>query len=146
MQKTGAEDNSKDSAVELGSATDSLGRRDLFKKLGVGASAAIAGLLVSQAVQAQEGARAQGPGPATGPLAPDTGGGLQDWPLIRESHYVPSSVQPGYTTFAGPGWVNKSGRAFGNGPMDECSRRLAEYTSSFQVNYTDGFLEAFNYL
>jgi 2-methylcitrate dehydratase len=30
--------------------------------------------------------------------------------------------------------------------MDECSRRLVEYASSYHVNYTDGFLEAFNYL
>lgn len=147
MHKIEGDGSTKDSDVELGSAPSGLGRRDMFKKIGAGAGVAIAGLLVSHATLAQEaGQRSQAPGPASGPLAPDTGGGLQDWPLIRESYYIPSSGQPGFTTFAGPGWVNKSGRAFGNGPMDECSRRLVEYTSSFHVDYTDGFLEAFNYL
>lgn len=132
---------------ELSSALDGLGRRDLFKRIGAGAGVAIAGLLVSQAGQAQEGGQqSQAPERANGPLAADTGGGLQDWPQIRESRYIPSSGQAGFTTFAGPGWVNNSGRAFGNGPMDECSRRLVEYASSYHVNYTDGFLEAFDYL
>jgi len=27
----------------------------------------------------------------------------------------------GYTVYTGAGWVNNSGRASGNGPMDECS-------------------------
>lgn len=147
MQETGGEGKPKDD-VEVGAAQENLGRRDLFKRLGVGAGVAITGLVVSQVAQAQEGGQSsQAPGPATGPLAaPDTGGGLAGWPPIRESQFIPSSGQVGFTTFASPGWVNKSGRAFGNGPMDECSRRLVEYASSFHVNYTDEFLEAFNYL
>lgn len=148
MRKIEEDGSPEHSDPEPASAAHGLGRRDLFKRIGVGAGAAVAGLLISQATPAQEaGLPGQAPGPATGPLAaPTTGGGLAGWPQIRESEYIPSSGQAGYTTFAGPGWLNKSGRAFGNGPMDECSRRLVEYASSYHVDYTDAFLEAFNYL
>src|SRR4029077_17466608 len=66
---------------------------------------------------------------------------------IAESEEVITTVQPGYVTKTGPGWVNSSGRASGNGPMDECSRRIVEWVHGFsESDLTDSCIETINYL
>ena len=117
-------------------------RRRLIK-LGVSAGVAAAGMLTAaQNASGQNGQQ----GRALGPLAPASTDNDQKWPDIVESEQMVTSGQTGYQMFSGPGWVNNSGRAFGNGPMDECSRRIVEWVSSYQLDATDSFLEAFNYL
>ena len=118
-----------------------IGRRKLMK-LGVSAGVAAAGALAAQSAlgQGQQGGR------LSGPLAPTSTDGVQKWPEIVESGEMVTSDQVGFDMYSGPGWVNNSGRAFGNGPMDECTRRIVEWVSSYQLNPTDAFLEAFNYL
>jgi 2-methylcitrate dehydratase len=85
-------------------------------------------------------------GRMSGSLAPASSDSVQKWPEIAESEQMVTSDQVGFEMSSGPGWVNNSGRAFGNGPMDECSRRIVEWVNSYQLNPTDSFLEAFNYL
>ncbi len=121
-----------------------LGRRDLMK-LGVGAGVTVAGMLTAPGVFAQQGPPASEL--PTGPLAPAPQQNVQHWPEIRESDQVLSSVGTGYTTSTGPGWVNNSGRASGNGPMDECSRRIVEWVHSYsESDLTDSLVETMNYL
>jgi 2-methylcitrate dehydratase len=49
--------------------------------------------------------------------------------------------------YTGAGWVNNSGRASGNGPMDECSRRIVEWVDSYSASkMTDKLTEALNTL
>jgi 2-methylcitrate dehydratase len=116
-----------------------LGRRDLMK-LSVGAGLAVS-MLKAPAASAQ-----QGPTP-TGGLAEAPSQNIQHWPDIRESEQVVATTQPGYTVWTGPGWVNNSGRASGNGPMDECSRRIVEFVSSYsESKLTDKLVETINYL
>ena len=103
-----------------------LDRRDLMK-LGVGAGVAVAGILAAQTTaSAQQGAQPAPISPQS-PLAPRNHGQLQIWPDIRESQEVSATTQIGYTVYTGPGWKNNSNRANGNGPMDECSRRIVEW-------------------
>jgi 2-methylcitrate dehydratase len=72
---------------------------------------------------------------------------VQRWPEIRESQQVAASTQTGYTVSTGPGWVNRSGRASGNGPMDECSRRIVEFVDSYsESKLTNSLVETINYL
>ena len=135
----------------------SLGRRDLMK-LGVGAgvamaipTSAVAAAQQGEATPAQSGAaaaprapRAESMGP-TGPLQPVPM--VQQWPEIAESAYVVTSTTPGYTTHTGAGWVNNSGRHSGNGPMDEVTRRLVEFTANFsEAKMTPSVITALNYL
>src|ERR1700693_4575825 len=116
----------------------SLGRRDLMK-LGVGAG--VVTMLKSPAA-AQEA-----PVPPTAGLAEASSQNVQRWPDIRESEQVVATTQPGYAVSTVPGWVNKSGRASGNGPMDECSRRIVEFVSSYSDSkLTDQLVEEINYL
>ena len=116
-----------------------LGRRDLMK-LGVGAGLAITALKPAAAT-------AQTPGLPTGGLDEAPKVNLQRWPDIRESKQITASAQTGYTVSTGPGWVNNSGRASGNGPMDECTRRIVEFVSSYsESKLTDSLVEAINYL
>ena len=121
-----------------------LARRDLIK-LGVGAGAAAAGMLKAPAIFAQQ---AQQPPPApTGGLDQPPSLRVQHFPDITESQEVITTVQPGYITKTGPGWVNNSGRAFGNGPMDECSRRIVEWVHGFsESDLTPSCLETINFL
>ena len=117
----------------------SLGRRDLMK-LGVGAGAAMT--MLKAPAHAQEAQV-----PPTGGLDEAPKQNVQRWPDIRESEQVVATTQPGYAVSTGPGWVNKSGRAFGNGPMDECSRRIVEFVSSYsESKLTDKLVETINYL
>ena len=94
-----------------------LDRRDLMK-LGVGAGIAMT-VLKPPAASAQQAQL-----PPTGGLEEAPKQNVQHWPDIRESGQVTATTQTGYTVRTGPGWVNNSGRASGNGPMDECSRRI----------------------
>ncbi len=116
-------------------------RRKLIK-LGVSAGVAAAGVLAAQSAmgQGQQGGR------MSGPLAPTSTDGVQKWPEIVESGEMVTADQVGFDMYSGPGWVNNSGRAFGNGPMDECTKRIVEWVSSYQLKPTDAFLEAFNFL
>jgi len=114
----------KNSADELGLG---LGRREMIRKMGLGAGVAAAAMFNSEIASAQQAA------PATNPLGQQStrGDGTQHWPDIRESEMVPASVQTGYTVSSGPGWVNNSGRASGNGPMDESTRRIVEWVHAY---------------
>ena len=47
---------------------------------------------------------------------------------------MPASTLPGYTVHTGPGWVNNSGRAFGNGPMDETTQRMIDFVDWYDAN------------
>ena len=98
----------------VGAQARSLGRRDLVK-LGLGAGVAMT-VLKAQA-PAQQGQ--QPPMPPTAGLAEASSQNVQRWPDISKSEQVAATTQTGYTVWTGPGWVNNSGRASGNGPMDE---------------------------
>ena len=116
-----------------------LGRRDLMK-LGLGAGLAVTSLEPTAA-------SAQTPGLPTGGLDEASKQNLQRWPDIRESKQVVASAQNGYTVSTGPGWVNNSGRASGNGPMDECTRRIVEFVSRYsESKLTDSLVQTINYL
>lgn len=122
----------------VGSGVRSLGRRGLIK-LGVGTGVALTAL---KPLKAQ-----QPPAQPTGGLGQASSQNVQRWPDIQESREVTASVQTGYAVSTGPGWVNNSGRAAGNGPMDECSRRIVEFVSSYsESKLTDSLVEAINYL
>ena len=113
----------------------SLGRRDLMK-LSVGAGVAVAGILSAQTASAQQGGRNASQAP-TGTLAPPSAyeaTELQHFPKIAGSKAVVASVDTGWYLKTGPGWVNNSGRASGNGPMDETSRRLVEWVHKFSFS------------
>ena len=120
-----------------------MNRRKLIK-LGVGAGIGAVGILAAESAVAQGQGGLQGR--AMGPLAPASSSGVQKWPEIAESEEMVTSDQTGYDMSSGPGWVNNSGRAFGNGPMDACSKRIVEGVHSYQLSPTDSFLEAYNYL
>ncbi len=131
----------------VSSEKPALGRRDLMK-LGVGAGVAAAGLMAVPASAFAQG-RGQGPqaSPPTGPLAPASQAQVQHFPEIRESDQIIMSTDVGYSATTHSGWVNNSGRASGNGPMDECSRRIVEYVSKFdESKLTDPLVETIGYL
>jgi 2-methylcitrate dehydratase len=119
-----------------------LGRRDMMK-MGVGAGIAVTQLLKAPAAFAQ--GQGQTTPPPTGGLEPASHGYVQTWPDIRESNEVASSSAPGYITKTGPGWRNTSGRASGNGPMDESTRRIVEFVHKYsEKDLTDSAVEATN--
>ncbi len=118
---------------------EGLSRRELIARLGAGA-----GLTVGFVRTA--GAQQSG-GPPTGGLNQAPSQNVQHFPDIVESQEVTSSTQVGYMTKTGAGWVNNSGRASGNGPMDECSRRIVEWVHDFTPNdLTPSCIETINYL
>jgi len=123
-----------------------LDRRDLMK-LGVGAGVAVAGILAAQTTaSAQQGTPPAPISPAS-PLAPRSHSQVQVWPDIRESQEVSATTQVGYTVYTGAGWKNNSGRANGNGPMDECTRRIVEWVDGFNFSKLDAkTIETINYL
>jgi 2-methylcitrate dehydratase len=124
------------------------GRRDLMK-LGVGVAAAIA---PAATLAAQQPGAAAAAIPTPPVVVTPTGGlervpAIQQWPEIAKSSVVVTSTTPGYNVYTGPGWKNTSGRHSGNGPMDECSRRLAEFTVKFSpAQMTPAVVTATNYL
>ena len=121
-------------------AAPALTRRDAIARLGVGAGAAVTMLK-------RASAQAPAPSPPTAGLDPASHANLQRFPDIRESEEIVSSVQTGYITKTGPGWVNKSGRASGNGPMDECSRRIVGWVHKVsESDLTSSCVETINYL
>ena len=139
MPDTKQRDNKK---KESKSSRQTLGRRDLFK-LGAGAAAA-AGILSVPAASAQQQRELP---PPTGPLAPRNHGQEQYFPDIRESQEVITTVQPYYITKTRSGWTNNSGRAWGNGPMDESTRRIVEWVDKFSFNdINPKTLETLNWL
>ncbi len=85
-----------------GIQASALGRRELMK---LGAGAVIATLGVG-AAKAQESVQ----------------GNAKDGSDFRSDHL---------TVTTGTGWKNDANRAFGNGPMDDTSRQLVSYVSSF---------------
>jgi 2-methylcitrate dehydratase len=103
---------------------------------------------VGAAMTATKSLKAQQPGPSpTGGLAEASSQNVQRWPNIQRSQEVAASTQVGFNVATGPGWVNNSGRAFGNGPMDECSRRIVEFVSGYsESKLTDPLVETINYL
>jgi len=118
-----------------------LSRRSMMK---LGAGAAAAGILSAPASLAQQ---QQAPSRPTGPLAPIDHSFDQHFPDIRESQEVISTVQPFYITKTKYGWTNNSGRAWGNGPMDESTRRIVEWVDKFSFNDIDAkTLETLNWL
>src|SRR5579863_1390640 len=92
--------------------------------------------------------KAQQPGGSpTGGLAEASSINVQRWPNIQRSQEVTASTQVGFNVATGPGWRNDSGRAFGNGPMDECSRRIVEFVSSYsEAKLSDSLVETINNL
>src|SRR5713226_2792329 len=120
-----------------------LGRRDLMR---LGAGAAVAGMLKAPAAFARQGQQLPPISP-TSPLAPREHGREQHFPDIRESQEVITTAQPFYITKTRSGWVNDSGRAWGNGPMDECSRRIVDWVRGFSFKDLDAkTIETINYL
>ena len=117
--------------------SSALGRRDLIK-LGIGTGVGWKALSL--------GAQ-QLPALPTDGLGQTSSQNVQHWPDIQKSQEVAATTQTGYTVSTGPGWVNNSGRSFGNGPMDECSRRIVEFVSSYsESKLTDSLVETINYL
>jgi 2-methylcitrate dehydratase len=117
-----------------------LGRRDMMK---LAAGAAAAGVIGASGASAQQ----QAPARPTGPLAPVDHSFDQHFPDIRGSEEVITSVQPFYITKTRSGWTNNSGRSWGNGPMDESTRRIVEWVDKFSFNDIDAkTLETMNYL
>jgi 2-methylcitrate dehydratase len=139
--------------------TGDFDRRDLMK-LGVASAGLAIGVapVLAAAASAQQtptGTRPAQPepggrrqlGPPTGPLRPSTTRGVQQWPLIAGSQMIVASGQVGYTVHTGAGWKNDSGRAFGNGPMDETTRRITDFVDWYnESKLTPKLVETFNYL
>ena len=113
-------------------------RRNLLKAAaGAGAALAATGSLKAQQA---------GPSP-TGGLGEASSQNVQRWANIQRSEEVAASTQVGFNVTTGPGWVNNSGRAFGNGPMDECSRRIVEFVDGYsESKLTEPLVETINYL
>jgi len=105
-----------------------LGRRDLMK-MGAGV-VALTQMLKVPGASAQEAAR----------------GSSQD----QRSAYRPEAWRheeryAGVKMETGPGWKNTSNRASGNGPMDNTSRQIVEFVSSFsESNLTEPLVNAFS--
>jgi 2-methylcitrate dehydratase len=119
-------------------ALGALKRRNLLK-LVAGAGAAMTGAKTLTAQQS-------GVPPSAG-LAEASSQNVQRWPNIQRSQEVAASTQVGFNVATQPGWVNNSGRASGNGPMDECSHRIVEFVSGYsESKLTEPLVETINYL
>ena len=131
-------DNAKD--LKAKRRVLALGRRDLIR-LSAGAGLTLP-FIRPRAASAQQVQTA----PTAG-LEEASKVNVQRWPDIRESRQVAATTQTGYTVSTGPGWVNRSGRASGNGPMDECTRRIVEFVDSYsESKLTDSLVETINHL
>ena len=96
-----------------------IGRRD-FMKLGIGAGIAISQIAYPSNVEAQQSPEL----PVDDVTQPRAG-----W------------LDGGKRT--GPGWKNTADRSFGNGPIDETTREIVEYVSSFSESHlTDSLVDA----
>jgi 2-methylcitrate dehydratase len=109
---------------KFGASPSGIGRRELMK-LGVGAVAAITTLEAKPAAAQQDAdAGAAREGAARGGEAG----------RARETVSRPD----GLVVRTGAGYKNDSGRAYGNGPMDEPSRRLVSFVQTYtESNLTD---------
>ncbi len=116
----------------LGSGTPSLGRRDIMK-LGVGA--AVASQLLKPQITSAQTERGQTETTRRG----------QGGTTFRPSEWTDQERYAGVKMETGPGWENNSNRAFGNGPMDDTSRLIVEYVSSFsESSIDDAWANAFS--
>jgi len=145
----------KNGKLDINDQALSIGRRDLMKLgMGAGVAAAVTPAVTLAGQQGQPNARPAGRGAAPATAANDapTGGlqrvpKIQQWPEIAESMEVVTSTTTGYTVHTGAGWKNTSGRHSGNGPMDESTRRLVEFTANFsESQMTPAVQTAINYL
>jgi 2-methylcitrate dehydratase len=139
------QDNTDQSANETLQAAG-VGRRNVLK-LGVGAGAiAAAQMLGGYKGVAQEGRK------DPFDIAYATGWGDQFQPISdsmfsRGGKPVPGG--PPYLTPHAPqhrtakygDFMNTSGRSYGNGPMDETSRKIVSFASSFKVELTDAIVK-----
>ena len=65
------------------------------------------------------------------------------WTSARDS--TPGTV--GVMTHTGTGWINDANRASGNGPLDDTSRQLVKYVSSFsESNLTNPLIDHLKYV
>ena len=127
----------------LEAATTVLGRRKLMK-MGLGLGVAAAGQMLP-------GASGFGQQPGAKPQVAAPNAASQDSPeeaarlaSVRDGASKPVPGGPPYLTpheaqhrVAKYGeFMNTSGRLYGNGPMDETSRRVVSYVNSFKVNIT----------
>ncbi len=117
---------------------ETIKRRNLLKLAGGAGALMTAG----KSLKAQQSGT-----PPTGGLGEASAQNVQRWPNIQRSQEVAASTQVGFNVATGPGWVNNSGRASGNGPMDECSRRIVEFVNGYsESRLTDSLVETINYL
>jgi 2-methylcitrate dehydratase len=142
-----------------GKGTCGFDRRDVMK-LGVAGAGiamsmptALGAAALAQQTPVQGNARASRPeartgsGTPTGGLQKATNRGTQTWPMIQKNKIVTASTLPGYTVHTGPGWKNDSGRAFGNGPMDETTQRMVDFVDWYDAKrMSPKLIETVNYL
>jgi 2-methylcitrate dehydratase len=110
--------------------TTRLGRRD-FMKMSAGAGLAITALN-SPLASAQETSRIAAQNRTTGPAYNPAA-----W--TERERFAGVKMETTY------GWKNTSGRASGNGPMDDTSRLIVEYVTGFtEADLTPKLIDAFN--
>ncbi|HWH58855.1 MAG TPA: MmgE/PrpD family protein [Terriglobales bacterium] len=125
------------------------GRRDLMK---FGVVSGVAAAITPALSLAAQPNPPQAGGSAASENTEPTGGlqrvpVVQQWPEIAESMEVVTSTTAGYNVFTSAGWKNTSGRHGGNGPVDESTRRLVEFTANFsESQMTPAVKTAVNYL
>jgi 2-methylcitrate dehydratase len=145
-----------------GNKKGDLDRRDALKLGMAGAGLAMGGTALSaaarsgqqtgagraaQASRTGSGAARPVAGPPTGGLQKAVNRGTQTWPMIQKNKVVTASTLPGYTVHTGPGWKNDSGRAFGNGPMDETTKRMVDFVDWYDAKrMSPKLIETVNYL
>lgn len=109
-----------------------IGRRDLMK-MGVGAGVMAAQMLRAPSALAQE-QQTPAQKPVYGPPPPSK-------PVPGGPPYI-TPHEPQHRVAKYGDFMNTSGRLYGNGPMDETSRKIVSYASSFSVDLTDDKLVA----
>jgi 2-methylcitrate dehydratase len=122
----------KDEDKGIDSKTFAVGRRDLMK-LGAGVTAVVGQLLLCPTGSAQNGR----PGNSSSGNGEPLKFSPQAW--SEQERYASVKME------TGPGWTNSSNRSFGNGPMDDTSRVIVEYVSSFsESSINDTWVNAFS--
>jgi 2-methylcitrate dehydratase len=126
-------------------STPAIGRRKLMK-MGLGLGVAAAGQMLPPAF----GQEQQAPN-AAAQDSPEEAARLAS---VRDGASKPVPGGPPYLTPHGAqhrvakygDFKNTSGRLYGNGPMDETSRRIVSYASSFKLDITDRFVRDVGYM
>jgi 2-methylcitrate dehydratase len=116
-----------------------LGRRDMLK-MGVGLGVAAAANLLHASTTGQ-----QQPKEAPNGASQDSPEEAARLASVRDGASKPVPGGPPYITPHGPqhrvakygDFMNKSGRLYGNGPMDETSRLIVSYAGSFKMDISD---------